>query len=103
MNAIGFNRTAAEMVGAALPRLVSIEDRVALLEEQSFLLAECQRGEDALIAADAAVGLGSQSLRTHYLRGRALGLVGRLEEVARKWVPFWPSTQPMPTPRVPLQ
>jgi tetratricopeptide (TPR) repeat protein len=80
LNSIGFNRTAAEMLDGALTRFRSAEDRISLLEEQSFLWAECERGEEALNSADAAAELGFNSVRTHYLRGRALGLLGRLEE-----------------------
>jgi tetratricopeptide (TPR) repeat protein len=80
LNGVGFNRSAAQMLDRAVTQFASVEDRVALLEEQSFLWAECQRGEEALSSADAAVGLGSTSLRTHYLRGRALALLGRLVE-----------------------
>jgi tetratricopeptide (TPR) repeat protein len=80
LNFIGFNRTAAEMLDGALARHPSAADRILLLEEQSFLWAECERGEEALGSADAAAALGSDSVRTHYLRGRALALLGRLEE-----------------------
>jgi Flp pilus assembly protein TadD len=77
---VGFNRTAAEMLDSASVRFSSVPDRTFLLEEQSYLWAECERGEEALSRADAAVELGSDSVRTHYLRGRALALLGRLEE-----------------------
>ena len=80
LNTVGFNRTAAEMLNGALARFGSAADRIWLLEEQSFLWAESERGEKALSSADAAAELRSNSVRTHYLRGRALGLLGRLEE-----------------------
>ncbi len=80
LNSVGFNRTAAEMLDGALAKFSSAADRIWLFEEQSFLWAECERGEEALRSADAALELGSNSVRTHYLRGRALGLLGRLEE-----------------------
>jgi tetratricopeptide (TPR) repeat protein len=80
LNSVGFNRTAAEMLGGALAGPAGAPDRIALLEEQSFLWAECERGEDALRSADSAAALGSHSVRTHYLRGRALALLGRLED-----------------------
>src|SRR5262249_31424685 len=80
LNLLGFNRTAAEMIGGALMSFRIVADRIQLLEEQSFLWAECERGEEALSSADAAAALGSNSVRTHYLRGRALALLGRLEE-----------------------
>lgn len=80
LNSVGFNRTAAAMLDGALSRSTNTADRIWLFEEQSFLWAECGRGDEALRNADAALGLGSNSVRTHYLRGRALALVGRLEE-----------------------
>jgi hypothetical protein len=88
LNSIGFNRAAATMMGTALEKIVEVADRISLLEEQSFLWAECDQGAEALRAAEAAAALGSDSIRTHYLRGRALGLLGRLEEcdAEMQWV-----------------
>jgi tetratricopeptide (TPR) repeat protein len=80
LNSVGFNRTGAGMLDGALAKFTGAADRVLLLEEQSFLWAECECGEAALRSADAALELGSNAARTHYLRGRALGLLGRLEE-----------------------
>jgi tetratricopeptide (TPR) repeat protein len=80
LNSVGFNRLAAEMIDGALAGFRSTESRIGLLEEQAFLWAECERGDEAIRSADAALALGSASVRTHYLRGRALGLLGRLEE-----------------------
>jgi tetratricopeptide (TPR) repeat protein len=80
LHKVGFNRTGAQMLDGALAKFSRPEDRIRLLEEQSYLWAECDRGEEALGSADAAAKLGSASIRTHYLRGRALALVGRLEE-----------------------
>ena len=68
------------MLDGVLPRFRSAADRIRLLEEQTFLWAECAGGVEALRSADAAAALGSNSIRTHYLRGRALALLGRLEE-----------------------
>ncbi|MFL5242563.1 MAG: hypothetical protein ACJ8FY_10685 [Gemmataceae bacterium] len=68
------------MIGCALEKLASPSERIGLLEEQSFLWAECERGTEALSSAEAAAEFGSKSIRTHYLRGRALALLGRLEE-----------------------
>ena len=86
LNSVGFNRLAAEMLGGALTKVASTTDRVLLLEEQSFHWAECNRGEEALHSADAAAGLGSNSVRTHFLRGRALGLLGRLQEAREEMI-----------------
>jgi tetratricopeptide (TPR) repeat protein len=80
LNAIGFNEIAARMLDNVVARFTSVPDRIALLEGQSFLWADCEHGEEALRSADAALALGSDSVRTHYLRGRALALLGRLEE-----------------------
>jgi Flp pilus assembly protein TadD len=80
LNSVGFNRTAAEMLDNVLARFHSAADRIRLLEEQAFLWAERESGEEALRSADLAAALGSNSIRTHYLRGRALALLGRLEE-----------------------
>ena len=80
MHSLGFNRTAAEMLEAALAFAFSNDQRVQLLGEQSFLWAECNRGDEAFASADAARQLGSTSVRTHYLRGRGLALIGRLVE-----------------------
>jgi tetratricopeptide (TPR) repeat protein len=80
LHSLGFNRAAAEMLDAALTCGISSDQQVQLLEEQSFLWAECSRGEEAVASADAAWRLGSNSIRTHYLRGRGLALIGRLAE-----------------------
>jgi len=79
LNSIGYNRSAAEMLDGAFARFSNPTDRIQLFEEQSFLWAECDRGKEALSSAESAAQLGSNSVRTHYLRGRALGLLGRLE------------------------
>jgi tetratricopeptide (TPR) repeat protein len=84
LNSLGFNRTAAGMLDGALARHTSAADRIGLLEEQSFLWAEAGSGEEAFASADAAATLGSNSVRTQYLRGRALALLGRLEEAREK-------------------
>ena len=80
LNSVGFNRTAAELLDGAFVRFANVADSIRLFEEQSFLWAECERGEEALNSAYSAAALGSDSIRTHYLRGRALGLLNRLEE-----------------------
>lgn len=80
LHSIGFHRTASQMIGSALAVVRGESDRVALFEEQAFLLAEAGDGGASLRSANAAVALGSASVRTLYLRGRALALIGRLEE-----------------------
>jgi tetratricopeptide (TPR) repeat protein len=80
LNSIGFNRAAAEMLEGALAKTSTVADQIWLLEEQSFVWAEAENGEAALRSAEAASSPGSSSIRTHYLRGRALALLGRLEE-----------------------
>jgi tetratricopeptide (TPR) repeat protein len=51
-----------------------------LLENQSAYYAEKMRGEDALRFAEAAIDRGATGIRAVYLRGRALALLGRLDE-----------------------
>jgi Flp pilus assembly protein TadD len=74
------------MLDGAVARFTNPADRIWLLEEQSFLWAECERGEEALRSVEAALALGSNSVRTHYLRGRALALLGRLEEARNEMI-----------------
>jgi tetratricopeptide (TPR) repeat protein len=80
LNSIGFNRSAATMLNDAIASCAIDADRISLLEEQSFLWAECTDGDHALASAEAALALDSNSVRTHYLHGRALALLGRLED-----------------------
>jgi tetratricopeptide (TPR) repeat protein len=65
---------------AGLERATTAEDRIRLLEGLGFVCAEEERAEQALTYVDRAIALGAQSGRAHYLRGRALALLGRLEE-----------------------
>jgi tetratricopeptide (TPR) repeat protein len=53
---------------------------IRLHEDRAIALCELGRGPDALRSADAALALGSETIRSHYLRGRALALLGRLDE-----------------------
>jgi tetratricopeptide (TPR) repeat protein len=65
---------------AGLDRATADEDKVRLLEGLAFVCAEEERGPQALEYIDRAVALGAAGARTHYLRGRALALVGRIDE-----------------------
>jgi tetratricopeptide (TPR) repeat protein len=65
---------------AGLERATAAEDKVRLLEGLAFVCAEEERAGQALDYVDRAVALGAGSGRTHYLRGRALALLGRLDE-----------------------
>jgi tetratricopeptide (TPR) repeat protein len=65
---------------AGLERATAAEDKVRLLEGLAFVCAEEERGGQALEYAERALALGAAGARTHYLRGRALALLGRLEE-----------------------
>ena len=67
-------------VHAALPSATANADFIALLEDRAAILAAQDNGAEALASADEAVAHGSDSVRTHYLRGRALALLGRLDE-----------------------
>lgn len=48
--------------------------------DQAYIHAEQNRGEESIVAARAAMALDGQSLRNNYLFGRALALVGRLQD-----------------------
>lgn len=65
---------------AGLGRAAAPEEQVRLLEGLGFVCAEEERAGQALEYIDRAIALGADSGRTHYLRGRALALLGRLEE-----------------------
>lgn len=65
---------------AGLECAATEEDKIRLLEGLAFVCAEEERAGQALDYVDRAVALGAGSARTHYLRGRALALLGRLEE-----------------------
>ena len=84
MHSLGYYRSAAQMLETVLSIVTAVEHKVVLLEEQSFLLAECQLGEAAFNSANKAMSLGSKSIRTHYLRGRGLAMIGQLEEARRE-------------------
>lgn len=80
LHSLGYGPAVVEMLDGALAASVDTGVRISLLEERSFQCAESGRGEEALRSADAAMSLGSTSIRTHYLRGRALAQHGRLTE-----------------------
>jgi tetratricopeptide (TPR) repeat protein len=65
---------------AGLERATAPEDKVRLLEGLAFVCAEEERAGQALEYVERAVALGANGGRTHYLRGRALALLGRLDE-----------------------
>ena len=73
-------REALPFIETTLERATEDADRIALLEDHTAILAELGNPTAALESIDAAVALGSDSSRTHFLRGRVLGLLGRLEE-----------------------
>jgi tetratricopeptide (TPR) repeat protein len=63
-----------------LEQATTSDDKVRLLEGLAFVCAEEERAGQALEYVDRAVALGAAGARTLYLRGRALALLGRLEE-----------------------
>jgi tetratricopeptide (TPR) repeat protein len=65
---------------AGLDKATATDDKVRLLEGLAFVCAEEERAAQALEYVDRAVALGATSARTHYLRGRSLALLGRLDE-----------------------
>jgi tetratricopeptide (TPR) repeat protein len=77
---------ALPVIDAALEKATTDSDRIALLEDRAAILAEQENGAESLQSIDAAVARGADSVRTHYLRGRALGLLGRLEEARQEIV-----------------
>jgi tetratricopeptide (TPR) repeat protein len=72
---------------AALPLIekgLSLAPEAALaakfLEDKALIFAEQKRSGESLEAADAAIARGASGVRVHYLRGRALALLGQLTE-----------------------
>jgi tetratricopeptide (TPR) repeat protein len=63
-----------------LDRATATDDKIRLLEGLAFVCAEEERAAPALEYVDRAIALGANSGRAHYLRGRALALLGRLPE-----------------------
>ncbi len=51
-----------------------------LLEDKALLFAEQMKGAEGLQYADMAIKRGANGVRVHYLRGRALALLGQLDE-----------------------
>ncbi|MGE3804660.1 MAG: tetratricopeptide repeat protein [Gemmataceae bacterium] len=51
-----------------------------LYEERAFIHAERQDGQNSLLDVTRAMGFGIDTVEVHYLRGRALALLGRLPE-----------------------
>ncbi|HET6249965.1 MAG TPA: tetratricopeptide repeat protein [Tepidisphaeraceae bacterium] len=51
-----------------------------LLLDKALLFAEQMRGAESLQCVDAAIEQGADGVRAYYLRGRALALLGRLNE-----------------------
>lgn len=74
------------VLDAALVRTTADADVIALLEDRALALAEQEKGAESLVSIEAALARGSDSVRTHYLHGRALALLGRLEEARAKIV-----------------
>jgi Tfp pilus assembly protein PilF len=68
------------VIKAGLGKTTEPAQLIPLLEDQAFIYAEHQHGAEALASAEAALARGSQSVRAHFLRGRALALLGRLVE-----------------------
>ncbi|MGH7169590.1 MAG: tetratricopeptide repeat protein [Gemmataceae bacterium] len=72
------------VLNAALERATTDADLIALLEDRALVLAEQEKGAESLESIEAALARGSDSLRTHYLHGRALAQLGRLDEAREK-------------------
>jgi tetratricopeptide (TPR) repeat protein len=72
------------VLDAALEKATMDADCIALLEDRALVLAEQEKAAESLESIEAALARGSDSVRTHYLHGRALALLGRLEEARAK-------------------
>ncbi len=75
----GENEALMQLCETALAR-VSGEDRARLLHARAEALCEMHRGEEALADIDEALEDPAERPRRLYVRGRALGLVGRGDE-----------------------
>jgi Flp pilus assembly protein TadD len=65
---------------SGLQHAATPEDRIRFLEALAYISAEEGRGLQALRSIQQAMALGGDGARIRYLHGRALALVGRLEE-----------------------
>jgi tetratricopeptide (TPR) repeat protein len=74
---------AVEVLDLGLRRARAVPERIELLEAKGHALAGQMKGNEALACVDEAVALGSNSVKTHYIRGRALAMIGRLQEAQR--------------------
>jgi tetratricopeptide (TPR) repeat protein len=77
---LGRMEEALAIVDKLLKLSLTDEQINSLLEEKSYLYAELEKAEEALEMAEGALKQNPKSSRAHYLRGRALALLGRLEE-----------------------
>jgi tetratricopeptide (TPR) repeat protein len=71
---------ALTVLDVGLGRAASPDETISLLEAKAHVLAGQMRGDEALACVDRARALGSDSVKTHYIRGRALAMIGRLDE-----------------------
>ena len=70
---------AVKAIDDGLVCVPGIPARIHLLETRSMILADMERGQDALLTIQQAITLGADSLRAHFCLGRALALTGDLE------------------------
>lgn len=63
-----------------LPAVTEPATRVTFLRALSYAHAEREDGAAALATAEQALSIDAHSIGARYLRGRALGLLGRLDE-----------------------
>jgi tetratricopeptide (TPR) repeat protein len=64
----------------ALPAVTEPATRVTFLRAMSYAHAEREDGAASLAAAEQALAIDARSIGARYLRGRALALLGRLDE-----------------------
>lgn len=73
-------KEALSILEQGLGHVVEREEKIALLDAKVHVLGAQLRGDEALACADEALALGGNSVSLHYNRGRALAMIGRLEE-----------------------
>src|SRR5262249_36557109 len=65
---------ALPLIDAGLQRAKTDSDAIDLLDARGHVLCGLMRGEEALASVDQAIRRGSDSVRTHYIRGRSLAM-----------------------------
>lgn len=77
---------AIAIIDKGLAQSSTVAVRIRLLEERALNFAEQNQGKPALASILEAIASGSDSIRTRYLHGRALALLGRFIEAREEMV-----------------